>query len=118
MLQFSLAALHYPLPKEALLSADVDFEFGRSCSDAVWTLAFALNKTIEGTPQCIARIRCPWLIICFVADLKRFAMNAIASDLPGSKDILEVITRKLNSTNFTGLSVAIVYFLNDSSLIL
>ena len=52
MLQFSLAALHYPLSKEALLSAvkvDTDFEFGRSCRDAVWTLAFALNKTIEGT---------------------------------------------------------------------
>lgn len=51
VLQFSLAALHYPLPKESLLTAvkdDADFEFGRSCRDAVWTLAFALNKTIEG----------------------------------------------------------------------
>ena len=56
VLQFSLAALHYPLPKEALLSAvkvDTDFEFGRSCRDAAWTLAFALNKTIEGTASCI-----------------------------------------------------------------
>ena len=51
MLQFSLAALHYPLPKESLLSTvrdDTDFEFGRSCGDAVWTLAYALNKSIEG----------------------------------------------------------------------
>ena len=51
MLQFSLAVLHYPLPKDALVSTvkvDADFEFGRSCRDAVWTLAFALNKIIEG----------------------------------------------------------------------
>jgi hypothetical protein len=54
VLQFSLAALHYPLPEQPLLTAvkyDADFEFGRSCRDAVWTLAFALNRTIiEGIP--------------------------------------------------------------------
>jgi hypothetical protein len=64
VLQFSLAALHYPLPKESLLTAvksDADFEFGRLCRDAIWTLAFALNKTIEGIPchACIVSVRYP-----------------------------------------------------------
>ena len=51
VLQFSLAALHYPLPNESSPTAakdNTDFEFYYSCSDAVWTLALALNKTIEG----------------------------------------------------------------------
>ena len=51
MLQFSLAALHLPPPTESSLTVAkdyTDFEFHHSCHDAVWTLAIALNKTIEG----------------------------------------------------------------------
>ena len=56
VLQFSLAALHYSLPNESLpigAKDDTDFEFYHSCSDAVLTLALALNKTSEGTLHCI-----------------------------------------------------------------
>ena len=51
MLQFSLAALHLPPPTESSLTVakdHTDFEFHHSCHDAVWTLAIAMNKTIEG----------------------------------------------------------------------
>ena len=66
VLQFSLAALHYPLPKESLLTAnkvDTDFEFGRSCRDGVWTLAIALNNTIKGSYYIL--YGCPYVVSLF-----------------------------------------------------
>lgn len=52
MLEFSLAALHYPTPiafSQTVAKTHNDFEFQYTCRDAVLSLAIALNKTIEGT---------------------------------------------------------------------
>ena len=51
VLQFSFAALHYPPSTESSQTTPKDhdvFEFEHVCEDAVWSLAIALNKTIEG----------------------------------------------------------------------
>ena len=41
VLQFSLAALHFRTPSR-------DNLFYHSCYDATWTLAYALNRTMDG----------------------------------------------------------------------
>ena len=115
VLQFSLAALHYPLPEESLLSAakiDTDFEFGHLCSDAVWTLAFAMNETIEGTALCIALHKKNQMplssFLCFVVDLgQKFTVDTMTNcdDLGGRRNVLEAIKKNLDATNFEGLSV-------------
>jgi hypothetical protein len=43
VLQYSLAAIHFHKPYRS------NATFNHSCYDATYTLAFALNKTIEGT---------------------------------------------------------------------
>ena len=51
VLEFSLAALHYPPsvePAQHLAKSHDDFEFDYPCRDAVWSLALALDATIEG----------------------------------------------------------------------
>ena len=102
MLQFSLAALHYPLPNQSLQTAmkvDTDFEFGHSCRDAVWTLAYALNKTIEGSLyRALHRALklMSFLIVLMTGQGQRFIMNTTA---------LEIIKKNLDATHFDGLSV-------------
>ena len=108
VLQFSLAALHYPLPKEALLSVikvDADFEFGHSCRDAVWTLAFALNKTIEGMLHQVLHN-----LDAIDRSRPRFHCDSLKNDQTGDLDLysgdgLKAIKKNLDGTNFDGLSV-------------